>query len=497
MKWWTDEIDGQRAPTPATSNSGSAPAAPQTDGTAALQPSTISSGTEALTDTGNAYLTMQRHARRLRYVTDTGKWAAWEGTRWVMAPDDAPAMAAALDTVRALPEDAPALHQHKKKSFAARALTNSVRILRGLNEIRTTADTFDTQNGQLNTPNGVIDLATGAILQPHPTLMHTRQTAVTVDFDLPTPQWDRFLDVTFQSDRPLIQFMQRLAGITAHGDTAHHVLPFLHGGGQNGKTVFLETLMRVLGDYATSAPQGFLLAGRDKHETELADLQGRRLVVASEVNENTRFDEAKMKALTGGDRIKARFMRQDFFTFEPTHTLWLMGNHQPAVASGGFSFWRRLRLIPFEHQITDEEKVDDLQSILARDEGPGILAWIVRGYADAVREGLGSPAAVREATASYAAEEDHLARFMEDRCRIGGGEYVRVDTAELRREYSKWCRSEHEDELVGQAFGRRLRQEFAVGEARSNGRRFYTNVTLYSDESDAEQQKEGSPWTGF
>ncbi|WP_244887488.1 DNA primase family protein [Leucobacter chromiiresistens] len=357
--------------------------------------------------------------------------------------------------------------------------------------MRTAAAEFDTHPWQLNTPGGVVDLTTGAVTPATPHLYHSKQTSVAPDPERPTPLWTRFLHTTFGDDEPMITYVQRLAGLSLAGTVVEHILPFLHGAGGNGKTVYLETLTTLLGDYATEAPHGFLLAGRDRHETELASLQGRRFVVAAEINEGTRFDEAKVKALTGGDKITARFMRQDFFTFNPSHTLWLMGNNQPKVESGGNSFWRRLRLIPFTRIIPESERIENLQQRLVDEEGPGILAWLIQGCVDYVANGVREPDSVRAATATYQQEEDHLARFIEDRCILGGGEHARIQTSELRRVYDQWCRDENERELSGQSFGRQLRQKFDIDVAKSNGRRYYTGLMLAEHEAESDDQSQG------
>ncbi|MEQ6898987.1 phage/plasmid primase, P4 family [Microbacterium sp. KR10-403] len=454
----------------------------------------IGSDDADLTDDGNARLVVAQHSSVLRFVPDAGKWVTWDGTRWAWQADDGAAIEAAKQTIRAIPTDHPQLASHRKKSLSARHIADAVRLARTVPGMRVSAAQFDRHPWQLNTPGGVVNLRTGEIAAATSGLFHSKQTAVTPDAGMPTPLWDRFMQTTFQSNPHLERYVKQLAGVSAVGEVIEHVLPFLHGAGQNGKTVLLEVLTSLLGDYATEAPAGFLLAGRDRHETELANLQGRRLVVGSEVNENTRFDEAKMKMLTGGDKITARFMRQDFFTFTPSHTLWLAGNNQPKVETGGYSFWRRLRLIPFTHTVPDEEKIDGLAERLVAEEGPGILAWIVAGAVDYANGGLPTPVEVLAATSEYQAEEDHLGRFVEDRCSIGGGDNARVDRADLRRAYDAWCDEQHEHPLSAQAFGRQLRQRFDVGSAKSNGRRFYTNVILYQPEDTADDGESGNWW---
>lgn len=443
----------------------------------------VGSDAADLTDDGNARLLVAEYAGRLRYVPDAGKWVTWEGTRWQWHPDDGPAIDAMRDVVRRIPTDNNTLAAWRIKSMRARAIGDAVRLARATPAMRIPASRFDQHPWQLNTPGGVVDLRTGQIAAPTPALFHSKQTTVTPD-PMPTPLWDRFLQTTFQGDSELVDYVQRLAGLTFIGEVLEHILPFAHGPGGNGKTVFAEVLSTIAGDYATEAPQGFLVAGRDKHETELANLQGRRMVVGSEVNENTRFDEAKVKLLSGGDKITARFMRQDFFTFTPSHTFWLLGNSQPKVETGGESFWRRLRLIPFTHTVPEAERIENLQQRLVDEEGPGILAWIIDGAVAYARSGLPTPSRVLAATNTYRAEEDHLGRFVEDRCRVGGGDHARVEMSELRRAYDAWCKEQHDEPLSAQAFGRQLRQRFDIGTAKSHGRRFYTNITLYEPETD-------------
>ncbi len=492
---------GYRAPrelTPATRTTSTGTQLAVIGNTAPAPAAAIGSDSADLTDDGNARLLVAEYSGELRYVPDAGKWVTWEGTRWQWHPDDGPAIEAARDVIRRIPTDNQQLASHRLKSMRARAIADAVRLARATPAIRIPASQFDRHPWQLNTPGGVVDLRTGMIAAATPALFHSKQTTVTPDPEMRTPLWDQFLATTFQGNAPLALYVQRLAGLTFIGEVLEHVLPFAHGPGGNGKTVFAEVLSTIAGDYATEAPQGFLVAGRDKHETELANLQGRRMVVGSEVNENTRFDEAKVKLLSGGDKITARFMRQDFFTFIPSHTFWLLGNSQPKVETGGESFWRRLRLIPFTHVVPEEDRIENLQQRLVDEEGPGILHWIIQGAVGYAADGLRTPAEVLAATDSYRAEEDHLGRFIEDRCSVGGGDAARVEMSELRRSYDAWCREQHEDAVTTTAFGRQLKQRFDIGSAKSNGRRFYTNVVLYAPEAEdaapAEDPRETDWW---
>ena len=203
--------------------------------------------------------------------------------------------------------------------------------------------------------------------------------------------------------------------------------------------------------------------------------------------EDDRFDEAKVKLLTGGDRLTARFMRQDDFTFGPTHHLWLIGNHQPAVESGGHSFWRRLRLIPFTHTVADENRIEDLQGILAREHGPAVLAWIAAGAAAYAKVGLQEPAGVKAATEDYAHSVDTVGRFLEEECTLHKAEaaqHFATTVSALRSAYDRWCADNGETPLKGRAFQTQLTRNGILTGTKapraSGGVRMYGGVTLTS-----------------
>jgi putative DNA primase/helicase len=230
------------------------------------------------------------------------------------------------------------------------------------------------------------------------------------------------------------------------------------------------------------------MAGKQEHSEEIARLQGLRLVVSSEIDPSARFDEAKLKELTGGDTLTARYMHQGFFQFEPTHHLWLMGNHQPRVKAGGNSFWRRLRLIPFEHIVPEDKKVEGLADLLIAEEAPGILAWIIAGaIAHFGHGGLREPDSVKLATEAYAAEEDHIGRFLEDCCVRGPVHHVRTETGRVRTAYETWCHAEGEQPMDARTFGRELKARGIIRKP-SSGRYFYAGLGLLA-EGDTDQPK--------
>ena len=418
-----------------------------------------------MTDTGNADLLVARYGATLRFCADMGRWLAWTGSRWELRADDADAYQAATETIDTIvPGDSERLAKHKFRSYAAPKITAMVNLARRHPDMRIEADQLDADPYALNTPGGVVDLRTGAITPCDPNLLHTKQTGrgvatnragTTIDFDPYMPMWNKFLETTFGGDDDLIDYMQELAGLSAIGEIIDHILPFFDGSGGNGKSQYIETQLAVLHSYATPCPAEFLLAKGTQHPTEIARLRGIRFAPSSEINEGSTFDEAKVKLLTGGDTLTGRFMRQDFFDFTPTHTLFLIGNHRPSVPSGGDSFWRRLRVTPFKHKVPDAEKIDGLAGKMFAAEGPAILAWIVKGAIRVSARGLRSaPQTVLDATGEYAEQENPIKRFIEECCTVDDD--AEAKPAVLHGAYIGWAKRNHEKTPNAVHFGRAM-----------------------------------------
>jgi P4 family phage/plasmid primase-like protien len=459
---------------------------PQTDGNLAVVREIRPKADEQwlATDDSNALGLVETYGNHLRYCTDKGRWLAWDGIRWEwQASTGGAAREYAKTWARSLPDTEKHESAWKKRSLSSAGTTAMLVQAATDPRLTVTINDLDAHPWELNTPAGIVDLRTGELLPSDPDKLHTRVTGCAPDPEADPTTWTRFLADTFNDDS-LIAYLRRLVGYSAVGVVGPHVLPFCHGSGGNGKGVFLEVLVKALGDYATTAPSGFLMASAHaSHETEIARLAGARMVLCSEVNEDDRFDEAKVKQLTGGDTLTARFMRQDHFTFAATHQLWLMGNHKPAVRSGGRSFWRRLRLVPFEHEVPEDDVVDDLQGILFREHGAAILAWIIAGAAEYAAGGLREPDSVKAATADYAHDQDTVARFVEECCRLGGGEHVTIKIGIVRAAYERWCLSEGEQPVTAKAFGQALARRFGIESARTPRARMYVGLSLLRDEN--------------
>ncbi|MFE7809868.1 phage/plasmid primase, P4 family [Streptomyces sp. NPDC057430] len=450
---------------------------------------------DTLTDRGNAKLFVRLYAHDFRYVPGLG-WYRWDNTRWQMDEDDTVLWAAgdlgeniATTDPRGVhtPE---ALRKHRRRALSTSGINAMLTQARSAPGMVLNAALLDADPYALCTPAGIVDLRTGLVRTPNPDKdFHSRSTAVG-PAPMATPRWNRFLADTFGDDAEgtqMTSFLQLLLGYSITGDVGGQVMSFLFGAGKNGKSVLLDVLMRLLGDYADAAPPGFLMARPyEGHPTDLAELHGRRVIVCSEVKPGDKFDEARVKLLTGGDRIKARRMRQDFFSFRPTHKLWLLGNHRPEVGTGGFAFWRRMRLIPFERTVSDDRKIDNLADILVAEEGPGILNWLVDGarrYLEGEKD-LTGPDKVRVATTAYAQTEDHTGRFFDEACVLNPDH--RAEQARLYAAYRSWCHGEGVPPVSSRAFAARARELVGLSSPKemilSNSRKYYHGISLLADE---------------
>jgi putative DNA primase/helicase len=311
--------------------------------------------------------------------------------------------------------------------------------------VAATVSQWDTDPWLLNTPDGTIDLKTGKMREHRPEDYITKMTSVGPDPKCKTPLWSAFLEKVTKEDKELQAFLARCCGYALTGDVSEHALFFLHGSGRNGKGVFLNTIIKIIGDYHEGAPiETFIVSTHDRHPTELAGLRGARMVTASETEEGQRWAEAKIKALTGGDIIQARFMRQDFFKFWPQFKLFIAGNHKPSLRSVDEAIQSRMNWIPFLVTIPRNERDKDLL-VKLEVEWPGILAWAVEGCKQWRKVGLNPPQVVSEATKEYMLAEDAIGRWIEDCCVTDKSAWTTTEL--LFAAFKNWA--EHANEFVG------------------------------------------------
>ncbi|MGH9510184.1 MAG: phage/plasmid primase, P4 family, partial [Terriglobales bacterium] len=317
---------------------------------------------------------------------------------------------------------------------------------------------------------GTVDLRKGAVHGHDRRQYLTKLAAAGPGGDCPL--WLRFLDRVTDGDAELKAFLQRVVGYCLTGITCEHALFFMYGTGANGKSVFLYTVAGLMADYAKTAPaSAFTSSSGEQHPTDLAGLRGARFVTAIETEDGRWWAEAKIKALTGGDRITARFMRQDFFEYVPQFKLVVAGNHKPGLRNVDEAIRRRLHLIPFTVTIPESERDKDLPEKL-KAEWPGIMAWAIEGCLAWQHAGLNPPAVVRQATEEYLATEDALGRWMEERC-VLGPRFAGAAGA-LFADWTAWCEATGEKPGSQKMFAEKLQtrpgiEKVRLGHARTRG----------------------------
>jgi P4 family phage/plasmid primase-like protien len=373
----------------------------------------------------------------IRYITERGKWLRWDGQRW--AADETTAVYDLIRKhVRQLAFQMAATEQ--KKVATAQKVAAVERLARTDQRIATTGDAWDADSWMLNTPGGIVDLRSGELIQAAPEFLCTKMTAVAPDGDCPT--WKAFLDRSLGGDADLIGYLQRILGYCLTGDVREHELYFLYGRGANGKSVFLNTVSYILADYSQTAPMEALMDKKyQEHPTELAGLQGARIAVASETEQGRRWAEARVKSITGGEPITARFMRQDYFRFMPQFKLLIAGNHKPGLRSVDEAIRRRFRLIPFTITIPAHERDKALAEKL-RAEAGGILTWMIEGCLEWQRSGLQTPSKVTAATDEYLSDEDAISSWLEDKCERGAD--YQTSRTELFASWQLWAEKARE-----------------------------------------------------
>ncbi|MFZ2955373.1 MAG: phage/plasmid primase, P4 family [Candidatus Ozemobacteraceae bacterium] len=431
------------------------------------------------TNLGNAERLISFAGEDIRYSESRG-WLVWNGKRW--EPGDA-AMNELFKS-RVIPElyreaAAAATRQDaagaKELATWAKRSENDGFVSGALTMARTDkaiylpeAGSLDANAFLLGVANGVIDLRTGDI-RPHDRHdMITRLAPVTYDPNAICPLWHIFLHKVMGGDTSLISFLQRSVGYSMTGDVSEQCFFVLHGAGANGKSVFCDVIMELLGDdLSTETPADSLMLRRNDNgaTNDLARLAGLRLVTANETESGQRLAESRVKSLVGGDKIAARFLHREFFTFRPTFKIFLRTNHKPQITGTDLGIWRRVRLVPFTITIPPEEQDKGLVDKL-RGELPGILNWAIAGavswYAD---RDLSAPQRVISATSEYRSTQDSIGTFLDERCYVSSR--AEVPASVLYAEYKSWAeqRGDHPKNLT--LFGESL-TERGFGKRRGN-----------------------------
>ncbi|WP_242291279.1 MULTISPECIES: phage/plasmid primase, P4 family [unclassified Bacillus cereus group] len=440
-----------------------------------------------LTELGNAERIAYYHGENVRYCNEL-EWLIWNGKHW---HEDSKRQIEAITakTLRAIYGEAKAtedkyqsklLHDWAKKCERRSIRINSILDVRPMVSVK--KKELDAHNFLFNCDNGVIDLKTGELLPHDRDLLLTKISPIKYDRNAECPNWKAFLESIFKTpagepDYELINYLQKAIGYSLTGVTKEQVMFFLFGNGRNGKSTFINIIQDLLGDYGRQTNSDTFLKKRNDSgiNNDVARLDGARFVSAVESEEGQQLSEALVKQITGGEKMSARFLRQEYFEFTPEFKVFFTTNHKPIVKGSDEGIWRRIMLIPFTVTIP-KDKIDyDLPDKLAK-EMPGVLRWAVEGCMKWQAEGLRAPEAVKAATAEYREDMDILAPFIDENCTVNPS--VKIEAKLLYENYTKWCFQNNELDLKNRAFYRQLEIRGFKKEKGAKNRTFIIGMTL-------------------
>jgi putative DNA primase/helicase len=427
-----------------------------------------------------AYRLANRYAEKLLHVTGLG-WHAWDGARFV-ADDRGIAKRSVLSELRrALSESLSdkELRADVRKCESSSGVHGVLDLAAALEPFAAAVADLDADPYLLNCANGTLDLRT-LELRPHsPADRITKVCSAAYDPAAQSDLWDSFL-ARILPDESVRGFVQRVAGVGLLGTVREHILSIWTGSGGNGKGTLDRALRHALGDYAATAEPDLFMHREGAHPTGEADLRGLRWIAVNESDKDRRLAEATMKRLTGGDTIRARRMRQDFFEFTPSHTATLITNHLPKVSGDDPAIWRRIRVVPFAVEIPNAEQDGKLDEHLAL-AADAILTWWVDGYRQYLDNGLDEPATVLTATTTYQRDSDAVARFMDECCCLSPA--VKATTTQLFDAWEKWRTADGTEAMSRKAFGMTLTDKgYPVPPQAVNGKKWRSGIALRTDD---------------
>lgn len=435
-------------------------------------------------DLGNAQRIYDKYKERLLYNTTNDSWYIWSGKLWVK--DERNELTGLITDIlqdignsKAMIFDEKICTDYKKiVRYFIKCLSNSsylgiLNYLKRLPNVAVNINDFDKDKHLLNLNNGIYNIKTQQLIPHDPVFMMSKITPINYNPKAISPKFWSFLYKIFDDNHKLVSFIRRALAITFSGESLEEVLFFCYGSGANGKSVFFKLLEIVYGDYFQKAPNSMIMQQeRNNIPNDIAQLPNRRMVLCAELPDDQRFNESIIKDLTGNDSIQARFLRQEFFTFTPTHTLWLYGNHKPKIHGSDYGIWRRICLIPFAVTIPVEERIPQhelLDSFM--EELEGILFWILDGYKDYQKFGLDIPDIVRMATNEYKEDNDVILDFMNE-CTVSDGNYS-IPTKDLYTTYTLYTKENKSYTISNKKFFAKVEEKgYHKKEIRGNAKAF-------------------------
>jgi len=396
------------------------------------------------TEFGNAKEFVDRYSNNIRYDIDEKQWLIWDGIRWKADPDELNVTNLSKQLIESLYDEAIEMNnedkqKHAKRSANGTSLNAILNLAKTYYSVKTSKAELDQHPLKVTMENLTFDFHVNAKIKPAPKHLITKKLPFSYSSTAEAPLWENFIDQIMGGKQDMIDFLQQAVGYTLTGLTTEQCLFFLYGSGRNGKSTFIEILLKLFGEYSIKADSEMIMDRRNGGiPNDIARLCGHRLVVLSEIQEGRQLDEAKVKNITGGDTISARFLRKEFFDFIPTHKLWVFGNHKPLINGTDEGIWRRLYLINFGVTIPKKEVDPNLKDKLLN-ELPGIFNWALEGCRKWIENGqkLQIPGDVKRDTLAYRGEMDILSTFLDESC--NQDPLFTCSNKDLRNAYEEWC----------------------------------------------------------
>lgn len=439
------------------------------------------------TDSGNAELFAYLHGDCVRFDHKQGRWLIWDKKRVRWAEDNQAKVrqmmkATARHRYRAALRISDDEGRRKESAWALQSesqyrIDAALELAKSEPLISDAGDGWDADPWVFGLANGIVDLRSGTVRAATQQDRITKFSSVAFNSNADCPRFKQFLAEIFDGDTELTAYLQKVVGYTLTGSTQEQCLFACYGKGSNGKSTLLGVLHHIFGDYAANLPFSALeITGRSSIPNDVMMLLGARFATAIETREGVTLNEARIKALTGGDAITGRRLYHEPITFQPTHKFWLAFNHKPIITDNSPAMWRRICLIPFLHAFEGQKADKGLLEKL-KAEASGILNWLIKGCLAWQLEGLRVPASIEQATREYERESDALGPFLEDCCITNPTESIA--SSELWKVYSEWCKQNDENQLSRTAFADRLKKRgFTSGESGHDKRRVWRGLTL-------------------
>jgi putative DNA primase/helicase len=443
----------------------------------------LKQGKIQFTDTSNAVRLYERHGADIRYNAAWKKWLVWTGRKWQL--DEGPLIhEKSLEVIHSIYDelahtsdyrDRIEIERQGMKAESWRRRKAFVEAASAITALNISANDVDVNPWLLNVKNGTVDLTTGEFQDHKREDMITKMANVEYDPAADCPQWKQFIREIMDFRPDLIAFLQVAAGWAVTGDTSEQCMFILFGSGANGKSTFLNTLMKILGDYAISAStETFMKKNSEMISNDIARLRGTRFVATAEAEQGKRLSETLIKQITGNDSMTARFLYGEYFDFIPTFKIFMATNHKPLIKGTDYGIWRRIKLIPFETTIPPDKRDKHLEEKLLA-EAPGILNWLIEGAKVWHELGLHEPQSISDANEEYKDEMDVIGNFIKECC-VQGDEY-KAKIKELYRAYKDWCLENNERVCSERYLTLRLK-ELGLCQARTADARFWTGIGI-------------------